>query len=96
MMGSIKIVKSSERKLSRAALLKRFKSRQIKACVIENPFGCHEKRGKIANPFSCIHYYNDLEKTTMTKMKSEYYRVIIIVIAGHMPLILNFSFVQQR
>lgn len=56
MMRSIRIVKSSERKLSRAALLKRFKSRQIKACVTENPTGCHEREGKIANPFSCIHY----------------------------------------
>lgn len=61
MMRTIGIVKSSERKLSRAALLKRFKSRQIKACVIENPAGCLEKRGKIAKPFSCIHYHNDLE-----------------------------------
>lgn len=61
MTRCIRIVKSSERKLPRAALLKRFKSRQIKACVIENPAGCLEKRGKIANPFSCIHYCNDWE-----------------------------------
>lgn len=61
MTRTTRIVKPSERKLSRAALLKRFKSRQIKACVIENPAGCHEKRGEIANPFSPIHYCKDLE-----------------------------------
>lgn len=59
MMRSIRIVKSSKRKLSRAALLKRFKSREIKACVTENAEGCLEKGDKIANPFSSIHYYND-------------------------------------
>lgn len=50
MMRSMRTVKSPEKKLSRAALLKRFKSRQIKACVIENPVGCHEKRGKNCKP----------------------------------------------
>lgn len=47
MMRSIRTVKSSERKLSRAAVLKRFKSRQIKAWVIENPAGCPEKGVKL-------------------------------------------------
>lgn len=61
MMRSIRIIKSSKRKLSRAVLLRSFKSRQIKACVIENPAGCQEKRGKIANTISCIHHCNDLE-----------------------------------
>ena len=61
MMRSMKIIKDSERNLSRAALLKSFKSRQIKACVTENPACCHEKRGKIANPFCRAHYYNELE-----------------------------------
>lgn len=71
MTRSIRIIKSSETKLSRAALLKSFKSRQIKACVTENPGGCRVKRGKIAKPLSRIHYCNDLEYTRMTKMKGE-------------------------
>lgn len=93
MTRSVRIVKSSERTLSRAALLKSFKSRQIKACVTENPAGCLESGGKTANPFRCIHYCNDLEETRMMKMKGEQDRIIIIVITGHVPVILNFSFV---
>lgn len=71
MMRSIKIIKSAERKLSRVALLKCFKSRQIKAQVTENPAGCHEKGDKIARPFSGILHYHDLEQTRMKKMKGE-------------------------
>lgn len=48
MTRPIRIIKSSETKLSRAALLKSFKSREIKAYVTENPAGCHETRSKIA------------------------------------------------
>lgn len=95
-MRSIRTVKSSGRKLSRALQLKRFKSRPIKACVTENPTGCHKRRCKIANPFSCVHYCNDLEEAGMTKMKGELPRVTVGLITGHMPLILKFPFEQQR